>query len=325
MRNTALIAAGLAACAWLPGASHAQGWPTRPIVIQSGHPSGSSGETALRLIQPKMSEILGQPFVMEVRGGASGSLAAHAVAKAQPDGYSILSIGAGGMVSRQFMVKNVPYDAVKDFAPIGQFAKAITFMTVHVSVPANNVKELIELAKKYPGKYTYGSTGIGSPFHIMAESLKLATGINIRHVPYSQGQSALQQNDLLSGTINIYFPSYSVLRQFIDSGKVRVLAVTENKRYKGRPDVPTISETVPSFRKAPSWNAMFGPRALPQPLVKRFSDAMIKALDDPEVEKRMEAAGLMPVGNTPEEFAKELREEIEDFGKIAKALGLTPK
>jgi tripartite-type tricarboxylate transporter receptor subunit TctC len=260
--------------------------------------------------------------VVETKGGAGGSIAANTVAKSAPDGYTVLSIGAGGIVSRQFLVKNVPYDALKDFTPIGQFAKAVTFLVVHDSVPATTLRELIEVAKREPGKLTYGSTGVGSPFHIMGESIKLATGINIRHVPYNAGQSALAQNDLLAGTIKMYFPSYTVLRQFVDSGKIRVLAVTDAQRYKRQPNVPTVSEIVPGFRKAPSWNGLLGPAGLPQPILKRLSSAMNTALDVDEIEQKMDAFGLQPVGNSPEEFAKALKEEIHDFGEMAKKLGL---
>jgi tripartite-type tricarboxylate transporter receptor subunit TctC len=318
-----LFSAAVAACLCsYAGTTLSQAYPVKPIMVKSGHPIGSSGETALRLITPKMAELLGQPLVVETKGGAGGSIAANTVAKSAPDGYTVLSIGAGGIVSRQFLVKNVPYDALKDFTPIGQFAKAVTFLVVHDSVPATTLRELIEVAKREPGKLTYGSTGVGSPFHIMGESIKLATGINIRHVPYNAGQSALAQNDLLAGTIKMYFPSYTVLRQFVDSGKIRVLAVTDAQRYKRQPNVPTVSEIVPGFRKAPSWNGLLGPAGLPQPILKRLSSAMNTALDVDEIEQKMDAFGLQPVGNSPEEFAKALKEEIHDFGEMAKKLGL---
>jgi tripartite-type tricarboxylate transporter receptor subunit TctC len=303
----------------------AQGYPVKPIRLVSSHPVGANGDVAGRLMAPKMGEKLGQPLVFESRTGANGAIAANVVATSAPDGHTLLYVGAGTMVTNQFLVKNLPFDSLRDFTPISQASKATTFLVVTASVPASTVKELIEYAKRNPGKLSFGSTGIGSPFHLMGETFKSAAGVDIVHVPYSGGNSALAQNDLITGRLDVYFPSYTAIRQHIGGGKVRLLAAMDTQRYKRLPDVPPLTEAVPAFRPVPSWNGFMGPANLPAAIVYRLHETIVSVLAEPDFVARMDDLGIIIIGNTPEAFARAMRTELETFGEVVKSLGIQPQ
>ncbi|OGA22001.1 MAG: hypothetical protein A3I01_08890 [Betaproteobacteria bacterium RIFCSPLOWO2_02_FULL_65_24] len=327
MKRTGCVA--FAAALWsalaFAGMAQAQSYPAKPVRLISSLPPGSNGDVAGRLMTPKMGEHLGQPVVFESRTGANGTIAAGAVATAAPDGYSLLYVGAGTMVSNRFLMKNPPFDSVKDFTPISQASKAVTFLAVNAAVPVSAVKDFIDHVKSHPGKLSYGSTGIGSPFHMMGESLSSAARLDMVHVPYSGRNSANAVNDLLTGRIQVYFPSYTNIRQHIDSGKVRLLAVMDTSRYKRLPDVPALTEFVPAYKPVPSWNGFFGPAGLPQPIVARVHAAILAALDDASIEARLDEVGIRKLGSTPEAFARTLVAEIDGFGETARAIGLQPQ
>ncbi len=325
MRTARAEFAAAVLAALLAPAALSQGYPSKPIKVISGQIVASSGDVSLRLISPRIGERLGQPLVVENRTGASGVIAASTVAGAAPDGYTLLSVGAGTVVTNVFLVKNLPFNSMKDFAPIAQYSRAVTFVTIPASLPPNSLAELIDYARRNPGKLSYGSTGTGSPFHLIGESLKMATGIDIVHVPYSGGNAALAQNDLLTGRLDIYFPSYTNIRQHVSGGKVRLLAVTDSVRFSRLPEVPPVTDAVPNYRHVPSWNGFFGPAALPQPMVARLNAAILATLKEPEIVTRMEDLGLSPIGNSPEAFARAMREEIESFGEFARRLGIQPQ
>jgi len=311
--------------AWCFAASlalHAQDYPVKPIKLISSQPPGSNGDVAGRLMAPKMGEILGQPVVFESRPGANGTIAGSVVAGAPPDGYNLLYVGAGTMVTNRFLMKNPPFDSVKDFTPISLATKSITLLTINASLPPNNAREFLAYAKQNPGKLTYGSTGIGSPFHMMGETLSSAAGLQMVHVPYSGRNSANAQNDLLTGRILVYFPSYTVIRQHLASGKVKVLAVMDSARYRRVPDIPALTEIVPGYKPVPSWNGFAGPAGLPAAIVARVHAAIVATLADPNIDARLDELGIRSVGMAPEVFAKALVAEIEGFADIAKAVGL---
>ncbi|MFM9969790.1 MAG: Bug family tripartite tricarboxylate transporter substrate binding protein [Burkholderiales bacterium] len=303
----------------------AQDYPVKPIKLISSQPPGSNGDVAGRLMAPKMGEILGQPVVFESRPGANGTIAGSAVVASPPDGYNILYVGAGTMVSNRFLMKNPPFDSVKDLTPISLATKSITLLTIHASLPPNNARELFDYIKKNPGKITYGSTGIGSPFHMMGETLSSSAGLKMEHVPYSGRNSSNAQNDLLTGRILLYFPSYTVMRPYIASGKVKVLAVMDSARYRRLPDLPALTEIVPTYKPVPSWNGFAGPAGLPQAIVVRLHAAIAATLADSVVDARLDELGIRSVGMAPEAFAKAMLAEIEDFAVIAKAIGLQPE
>jgi tripartite-type tricarboxylate transporter receptor subunit TctC len=311
--------------ALLAGLAYAQPYPAKPVRVISGQNLGSSGDISLRLISPRIGEKLGQTLVVENRTGASGAIAASAVSAAAPDGYTILSVGAGTMVTNVFLVKNLSFNSVKDFVPITQYSRAVTFVTIPASLPPGSMAELIEYARRRPGKLSFGSTGMGSPFHLIGESLKMATGIDIVHIPYSGGNAALAQNDLLTGRLDIYFPSYTNLRQHIGGGKVKLLAVTDTVRFSRLPEVPAVSDAVPGYRHVPSWNGFFGPAGMPQAIVGRLNTVILETLKEPEIVTRMEDLGLTPVRNGPEAFAKVIAAELESFGEFARKLGIKPE
>jgi tripartite-type tricarboxylate transporter receptor subunit TctC len=272
-----------------------------------------------------MAERLGQPVVVENRPGASGALAASAVAHSPADGYTLLSVGAGTMVTNLFLVKNLPFNSVRDFVPITQYSRAVTFVTIPAALPPRNMAELIDYAKRNPGKLSFGSTGTGSPFHLIGESLKMAAGIDIVHVPYSGGNAALAQNDLLTGRIDLYFPSYTNIRQHIGTGKIRILAVTDSTRFERLPDVPPITDAVPNYRHVPSWNGFFGPVGMPAAIVTRLNTVIVDTLREADIATRMQDLGLTPLTNGPEAFGKLMKAEIDDFGDFAKKLGIRPE
>jgi tripartite-type tricarboxylate transporter receptor subunit TctC len=303
----------------------AQDYPVKPIKLVSSQPPGSNGDVAGRLMAPKMGEILGQAVVFESRPGANGTIAGSVVAGSPPDGYNILYVGAGTMVSNRFLMKNPPFDSVKDLTPISLATKSITLLTIHASLPPNSTREFLDYVRKNPGKVTYGSTGIGSPFHMMGETLSSAAGLHMVHVPYSGRNSSNAQNDLLTGRILLYFPSYTVMRPHIASGKVKVLAVMDTARYRRLPDTPALTEIVPTYKPVPSWNGFAGPAGLPQAIVARVHAAIVATLADPGIESRLDELGIRSVGMGPEAFSRAMLAEIDDFAIIAKSIGLQPE
>jgi tripartite-type tricarboxylate transporter receptor subunit TctC len=323
-KAVARVAATIALVVCLAPAG-AQDYPLKPIKLISSQPPGSNGDVAGRLMAPKMGEILGQPVVFESRPGANGTIAGSVVVASPPDGYNILYVGAGTMVSNRFLMKNPPFDSVKDLTPISLATKSITLLTIHASLPPNTTRELLDYVRKNPGKVTYGSTGIGSPFHMMGETLSSAAGLNMVHVPYSGRNSSNAQNDLLTGRIQLYFPSYTVMRPHIASGKVKVLAVMDTARYRRLPDLPALTEIVPAYKPVPSWNGFAGPAGLPQPIVARLHAAIVATLGDPGIEARLDELGIRSVGMGPEAFSKAMLAEIDDFAIIAKTIGLQPE
>ncbi len=309
----------------LPFACLAQAWPAKPIQIVSDNNVGSIGDTALRLAAVKMAEGLGQQVVIENRAGAQGAIAAAVVKKAAPDGYTTFYGASSGMVIARFFLKNKPYDSLKDFAPISAVVSTASFLVVNADLPAHSVKELAEYARRNPGKLLYGSTGIGSPFHLYGEALKAASGTDITHVPYNTGNAGIMVNDLIAGRLQVYFMSYSILRGQLKNPKVRPLAAIGTERFKRHPEIPAITEELPAYQVAPSIYAWFGPLGLPQPVAARLSAEARKALGNPEVFAKLDELGIIPVGSTPEGLTALLLSSIDTVGKIAKAIGVEPE
>ena len=305
--------------------AYSQSFPTKPITILSATAPGSGGDIALRLVASKMAASLGQPVVVEVRTGAGGALAAQAVQRATPDGHTLLYGNTGSFVFPRFLMKNVPFDAIKDFVPISLLITAPTHVTVHSSIPVESLSELIEYAKKNPGKLTYASTGIGSSFHLMGEALQIRTGTKLLHVPYSQKQFQQLLTDFVEGRINVYFPSYAALAPYLSSGKLKVLATLDRKRNSFFPDIPTIDELLPGFKKPESWWGFFGPLGLPRATVDRLSVEVQKAVSDRIVASKLEDLALGIVASSPDELGATLRSDIESVGELVKKLGIQPQ
>ena len=306
----------------LPAA--AQNYPNRLIrVIAPFPPGGGATDIIIRLTTPKMSESMGQSVVIENRAGANGIIGSDMVAKAAPDGYTLLFASSSNVATIMYMNKNVPFDPVKDFTPVSLMASPITGFAVHPSVPVNSIKELIEYGRKNPGKLTFGSSGIGSMHHLTGEAFKRITGVDMLHVPYKGAAPAI--NAIMAGQIMVYFPGTSSIRPMLPAGKIKLLGLLEPERYSGLPDVPTVSETIPGFTKAASWFAMFGPAALPQPITSRLQGEIAKAMNHPDVKARLDEVDIRIIASTPQQLAATLKSDIEKSGELMKALGIKPE
>ena len=305
----------------LPFAASSQAFPVKPIRLVVPTPAGGAVDQVARLVGQKMSEALGQPAVVENRPNTVA--AAEAVARAAPDGYTLLVANSTTHLSNFLLIRNLPYDPVRDFTPIIVAIEGVTALVVHPSVAANSAKQLVDFARANPGKLTYGSTGTGSAFHVAGEVFKSLAGIDIVHVPYKGLAPAM--SDLAGGQITAAFTALSLALPFSKSGKVKLLAIADNKRFRGLPGVPALSEAVPGYEKPATWTAFAGPSGIPRPIVEKLNAEMQKALNAPDVRSKLDAGGLEVVGGTPEQFGAMLRRDIENYRKIVKAIGLKPE
>ena len=286
-------------------------------------PPGPALDLVARQVGAKIAGPLGQTVVVENRTGANGAIGSNGVARAAPDGYTLLAATAGTHVTAVHLMKNLPYDPIKDFTPIIAAVEPVTCLAVAASLPVNSVPELIAYAKAHPDELSYGSSGVGSVFHLMGELFNQTAGVKIKHVPYRGVAPAMQ--DVIGGHIPMVFISVANADAAAKAGQVKILAVLEPARYSALPNVPSMSEIIPAFRKPSSWFGFFGPAGLPQPIVTRLNAEIGKALSEPEVVKNFEANGYAPIGGTPQQFADLLKDGIERYGAIIKAAGIQPE
>jgi tripartite-type tricarboxylate transporter receptor subunit TctC len=292
-------------------------YPSRPLRIISIFTPGSVADGAIRLVAQKMSASMDQPVVVEVQAGAGGILGGQTLVRSAPDGYTILHTTPASLVSTPYVLKNRPYDPLKDFTYITHLMDAGTCLLVAAALPVTSVKELIEYARARPGALAYGSNGVGGAYHLEMELLKLKHGLEITHVPYKGGQDGL--NAAAAGQIPIAFaPAMSALAQ-ARAGKVKVLAVLHRNRLPGVPDVPSMGEQLPDYEKIPGGDEIVGPAGMPGAILKRLHGEIIKALNTPEVQERLAKIGFIPVGNTPEEHAAQMRSAVDVFARGRKA------
>ena len=313
-----VLAAGLA----LYQDALSQTYPIRPIHLTVTNPPGPSTDLFARMVAPKLGEALGQPVVVENRGGASGMIGAEYIAHSAPDGYNIMFCTTTQLMSVVVLKKSVPYDPIRDFAPITLALQPVEIVLMRPNAPVNSFREFIDYARRNPGKLTYGSAGIGSTFHMVGETLKSAAGVDILHVPFKSPVLATQ--DVVADRVDISFSAFGSTRALIDSGKVKLIAILENERFKGTPDVPTVAEIVPGFEKVPSWFAFVGPAGLPQPLVLRWNAEVLKAMNAPDVHAWLDTNGLLVVGSTPEQLTARIRSGTEVYRKVVNQLGIQP-
>ena len=304
------------------GGACAQGrYPTKPVRIVVSFAAGGPTDTVARVTGAKLAELLGQPFVVENRAGAGGNVGADVVAKATPDGYTLLLATVSTNAINPGLYKKMPYDPVRDFAPIGQIGITPTLLAVHPSVPAKDVRSLIALLKANPGKYNYGSSGLGSILHLCGEQFKTgAGGLNVVHVPYKG--SAPMMADLVGGQISMAFDATPTVLPQVQAGAVRAVGAGMATRARALPELPTLQEQGVKGFECYTWNAILAPAKTPPAIVARLSEAINKALDDPALFKRLQDVGVDPTpGGTPEKLAEFIKAELAKWAPIIKASG----
>ena len=284
---------------------------------------GGGTEVAARLLAQKLTAALGQPVIIDTQPGASGMVGAEAAARSAPDGYTLLLASASTHVFAVHLSRNLRYDPVRDFTPITRVFGAVLCIAAGPSSPAKSLAEIVDYARRNPGKVSYGTSGIGTGQHLAAESIKLLAGVDMVHVPYKSGGQVI--TDLISGQISVSFGVFASAAPHAKSGKLRLLAVMEDKRYAAAPDVPTVREILPGFDNPPTWVGFFGPAALPQPVSRRLHEEMVRAVTAAELAAKFEDIGFSVVTDAPGEFAAVIRRDIDLVGRMAKAAGIQPE
>ena len=312
------ILLALAMAALATGAA-AQGYPSKPIRLIVPFPGGSTPDTVARTLAQRLNDAWGQPVVVENKTGAGGNIGTAEAAKSAPDGYTLV-IGINGPVEvNKTLYKTLPYDPDKDLQPISLLAVGAQMLAIHPSVPASNLKEFVDYARKNPGKLSYGSVGAGSGSHLTMELLKSQAKLEMVHVPYRGFPPAVQ--DLLAGNIHATFAIVPAVLGNVKAGKLKGIAVTSEKRSELAPDVPTIAEQgFPTF-DATVWIGLLAPAPLPKDVLARIAAETQKGMADPALRKRLGASGFQIVGGTPEHFASFIRSESKKWGDIVKLTG----
>jgi len=300
----------------------AQTYPSKPIRVVVPFPPGGGTDIVARTVTPKMAEILGQPFIVENRAGAGGNIGTEAVAKSAADGYTLLVASASTAINTT-LYPNLPWDPTRDFAPVVLMVVNNHLLAAHPSVPANNVQQLLALARAKPGSITYASYGPGSSAHLTGELFKLMAHVDLLHVPYKGAAPAV--NDLLGGQVNIMFADVAALLPHIKSGKLKALGIASAKRFEGLPNVPTIAETgVPGF-EAGGFLGLVAPAGTPAAVINALNGAAQKSLAMPDVHERLMALASPPVGGTPEQFGQYLKREIDKWARVIRAANIKPE
>jgi tripartite-type tricarboxylate transporter receptor subunit TctC len=316
-----ILLAGLAA-AGMSASALGQGFPSKPIKIVIPFVPGGPSDTVGRAIGSKFQELLGQPAIVENRPGANGSIAAEAVAKAEPDGYTIL-VGSIGVFSiNAALYKDLRYQPVRDFAPITLAVTTPNVLVTKLDFPAKSVQELVEFARKNPGKISYGSSGTGSSDHLTSELFKQMTNTFGVHIPYRGGAAVV--TDLLGGQVEASFQNMGTVATQIRAGKIRALGVTANARSSALPDIPTMAEAGFPGLVVTSWQAAGAPAKTPREIVARLNEASVKALRSADVRERLNNIGFDVVASTPEEFGKFMQDEVERWTKVVQRGGIKP-
>ncbi len=294
-------------------------FPSRPISLIVGYPPGSSSDTLARTIGEKMAASMGQPVVVESKPGASGNVGTAFVARSAPDGYTLLLSTDNPITTNVHLFKELGFDPVKDFTPLSIAATNIICVVGAPNFPPNTLPEVIAYAKANPGKVTFATSGIGSPHHLIGESIKTRAGVDLVHAAYRGGGPALA--DVLGGHVQMGVVSLSAALPYIGTGKLKVYAISERERYPSIPNIPTIAETLPGFHLT-SWLGFVVPSATPADIVAKLNAEVVKALKNPDVVKRLTGMGLTPVGNSVEEAKKMITEDLKLRGDIVRAANL---
>ena len=301
-------------------ALHAQTYPAKPVRIIVPFAAGSTIDIFGRIIAPKLTEALGQQVIVENRAGAGGAIGLDVTAKAPKDGYT-LAIGASGPLAiNPGLDPRLPWDPVRDFAPVTQIASGPLVIVTHPAVPAKSLKELIALSKARPGKLNYGSPGIGTSNHLAGELLNIAAGINLIHVPYKGNAEAL--TDLLGGQIDMVPTGIAPALSHVRAGKLRAIVVTGSRRSPIMPDLPTVGESGLPGAEVNVWYGMVAPAGTPPEIINRLNAELVKIMKSPEISERFASQGAQPVTNTPDEFGKLIRADVAKWAKVIKQSGI---
>jgi tripartite-type tricarboxylate transporter receptor subunit TctC len=305
-----------------PVVAAGQDYPSRSITLIVNFPPGGSTDATARIIREPLSQALGQSIIIDNRGGAGGTTGAAAVANAKPDGYTLLLSVNSALTTNRYLQKNFPFDPKTAFAPITLTSDVALVLAVHPSLPVHDVTELIEYARKNPGKLAYATPGIGSSHHVCGELLKQKVGIDMVHVPYRGGALAMQ--DLLAGNVKVGLSTLPVALPQAQAGGIRVIAAAEKTRLPELPDTPTIDEAVPGVVNV-GWNGLLAPAGTPAPIIDKLNAATVAALKMPDIIAKMKLQGLHPLSSTPAEFASLLVSEVDHWAKVIPSIGIQPE
>lgn len=308
------------ASGWLAAApAWSQGYPSRPVRMIIPFPPGGSLDIAMRVIAPKMSEVMGQNMVIDSRPGADGNIGTEIVARSPADGYTVL-IHAVPLVVNPSLRRKLPFNVEKDFTPVSLLTASPLVLVVNPSVPAKSIKELLAIAKAHPGKLTYASAGNGSNLHMAAELLNNVTGSKMLHVVYKGGGPALIA--VLSGETDLSYLNIAAIMSYVQSGRLRALGITSAQRSPLMPDVPTIAESGAPGYEFTAWAGALVPSGTPKEVVDKLYDGFSKALQSPEAKKRFAEQGAIIVGSSPDEYAKFVKAELAKWAKVVKEAGI---
>jgi tripartite-type tricarboxylate transporter receptor subunit TctC len=321
MKRTLGLVLALSAMVTAAGALAQTSYPEKPIRLIVGFPSGTAADLAARQVGQKLAESLGKPVVVENVAGAAGNIASERVARAAPDGYT-LAVAAQGQIVINPSLYKLPFDPVKDFAPISQLYWLPNLLVVHNAVPARSVQELIKLARARPGELTFATGGSGSPPHVAGELFKSMAGIDIREIPYKGVPLAMP--DLLGGRITMVFSPIAIVLPGVREGKLRALAVTSLKRTPALPEVPTVDESGVRGFEVAFWGGLLAPAGTPATIVDKLHSETVKAMAQPDLRAKFADLGLEVIGTSPDEFAAVIKSEIPRWAKVIKESGIKP-
>jgi tripartite-type tricarboxylate transporter receptor subunit TctC len=296
----------------------AQTFPSRPVKLVVGFPPGGGNDIAARILAPRLSELIGQPVIVDNKPGAGTNIANEYVARSAPDGTTLL-LNTSAIAINMSLYANVPFDAVRDFTPLSIFAESQNILVVNSRLAAQNLGEFLAYARANPGKLNYSSAGAGTTQHLSAELFKLKAGLNIVHVPYKGTAPAL--TSLIAGETDLSFANIPAILQHVKSGRLRPLASTGTKRSALMPDVPTMKEAGVDGVEVTVWYGVLGPAGMPKEMVAGLSGAIAKCAHEPDIRKRLTELGAEPVGNSSDEFSKIVREEVARWAEVVKVSG----
>jgi tripartite-type tricarboxylate transporter receptor subunit TctC len=322
MRRIRTLRAALPIFAISSTCGFAQQYPAQPVRVVVPFAPGGAVDIVARIVAKSLSESLGQQFIVDNRGGAGGTIGTDIVAKAKPDGHTLL-VGSLGVAVNAVLYPKLPYDTLRDLAPVTMLAEQPNIVVVHPSLPVRSIRELVALAKSKPGEITYGSGGVGSNSHFATVLFLLSAKVDMLHVPYKGLGPAI--TELVGGQVQLVVSNISTALPHVKSGRLRLLAVTTKKRFALFPQTPTVDEAgVPGYESS-GWYALWAPAATPLPVIGALNREIAKILGTPSMKEQLSAQGLEPIPTSVDAFAKQLRVEIDKWGKVVKASGVKPE